>query len=62
MKKISLFEDGFDEAAVRRYVLTGMTSQDAKQLVDEIRSRRESSYDNLDEMEKTIRKWINPAE
>jgi hypothetical protein len=58
----SLFEDGFHEAAVSRYVLTGMTSQEAKNHVDEIRLRKESTYDNLEKMEEIILKWINPGE
>ncbi len=58
----ALFADGFDDVAASRYVLTGMTTQEAKRYVEEIRQRRESSYDNIEEMKKTIRKWTNPKE
>jgi hypothetical protein len=55
----ALFEDGFGDAVVSRYVQTGMTVQEAKQHVEEIRQKSESRYGNFEEMEKTIWKWIN---
>lgn len=57
----ALFEDGFDDVAVSRYVLTGLTIDKAKQVVEESRERSESRYNNMEELEKNILKWINPA-
>lgn len=58
----TLFEDGFDDVAISRYVLTGLTFDKAKQVVEESRERSESRYDNMEEIERNIRKWTRPAE
>lgn len=58
----ALFEDGFDDIAVSRYVLTGSTLKEAERFVEENRQFSESCYDNLEDLEKNIQKWMNVSE
>lgn len=58
----ALFDDGFEDMAVSRYVLTGRTLEDAKHYVQEGRKNRESSYSHIQGMAKTIHKWIAPVD
>jgi hypothetical protein len=57
-----IFENGFDDVAVSRYVLTGLTIQEAKQHVEESRQLSESRYDDLENFKMEIQKWINLTE
>jgi len=56
----ALFEDGFGDTAAERFLLTGMSIQEAQRIVEESRRPRESRYDNIEELEQDIQKWIDP--
>ena len=54
-----LFEDGFGDTTVARHVLTGLTSEDAEHFVQVNQKLNESGYDNLENFNIDIQKWIS---
>ena len=55
-----LFDDGYDKIILQRMTLTGHPIEEdrAQQLILEYEKIRELSYDNMDDMEKTIKSWL----
>jgi hypothetical protein len=57
-----LFDEGFDTVAVQRYVIIGLSEEDASQAVEERRLASEGQYEGFETIAADIAKWIDDSE